>query len=182
MTPLRVLADTVLLLVCWEGLQTHGQQLGTAIITSIQRQSWVELKHNLLLVGWYSSLFLQFKSEFPPSNIINCNALPCYPQKNYNAVILCKASEENYNVVVTYFLMRNSGWKWRNQLHFYFQRSRTTHLLDTDYSITYSSTGFDLLPSPLTYADSLGSTPVFVHVKKACEEALEQICIVAHVA
>ena len=51
MTPLWVLADTVLLLVCWEGLQTHGQQLGT---TNTQSQSWVEIKDNLLLVGWYS--------------------------------------------------------------------------------------------------------------------------------
>ena len=34
-------------------------------------------------------------------NIINCNALLCCPQKDYNAVILCKASED---VVVTYFL------------------------------------------------------------------------------
>ena len=57
MTPLWVLADTVLLLVCWEGLQTHGQQLGTTIIANTQRQSWVEIKHNLsrmLSVGWYS--------------------------------------------------------------------------------------------------------------------------------
>ena len=57
MTPLWVLADTVLLLVCWEGLQAHGQQLGTTIIANIQKQSWVEIKHNLsrmLSVGWYS--------------------------------------------------------------------------------------------------------------------------------
>ena len=54
MTPLWVLAGTVLLVVCWEGLQAHGQQLGTTIITNTQSQSWVEIKDNLLLVGWYS--------------------------------------------------------------------------------------------------------------------------------
>ena len=108
MTLLWVLADTVLLLVCWEGLQAHGQQLGTTIITNIQRQSWVEIKDNLLLValGWLVFMIVSLvQIRVSHQNIINCNALPCCPQKTYNAVILCKASEENYNVVVTYFLI-----------------------------------------------------------------------------
>ena len=108
MTPLWVLADTVLLLVCWEGLQAHGQQLGTTIITNIQRQSWVEIKDNLLLValGWLVFMIVSLV-QIRVSHQISSTAMLCPValKKSYNAVILCKASEENYNVVVTYFLI-----------------------------------------------------------------------------